>query len=139
MLSRILVPMEGSEMAEQVLEYALENHPNAEITVLTVVGEPLMMMGEAVGLALKNDLEAAARGRAKEVHDRARELAAEYDTEIDTVVDLGQPAWSIINHAENYDAIVIGSHGGDVFDWFFVGNVAEAVFRHSPVPVIAVR
>lgn len=38
MISRILVPAEGSEMAQQALEYALENHPNAEVTVLHVVG-----------------------------------------------------------------------------------------------------
>ncbi|WP_341850670.1 universal stress protein [Natronococcus wangiae] len=118
-------------MAEPALEYTLENHHNAEITVLTVVGEPLMM-SEVVGLPLENDLEAAARKRAKEVHDHARELAVEHDTEIDTVVGLSQPEQAVINRAENYDAVVIGSHGGDVFDWFFVDNVAEAVFRHSP-------
>jgi nucleotide-binding universal stress UspA family protein len=40
MISRILVPMDDSEMAQRALEYALENHPDAEITVLHVVGEP---------------------------------------------------------------------------------------------------
>lgn len=139
MLSRVLVPMDGSEMAEHALEYALETHPDAEITVLTVVGEPSVMMGEAVSLVFEDDLETAAKDRAKEVHDRARELAAEHDTEIDTVVGLGQPARVIINRAENFDAVVIGSHSGDMTDRLFVGNVAKTVFRRSPVPVIVVR
>ncbi len=43
MISRILVPMDGSEMSERALEYALEVHPNTEITVLHVVGEPSPM------------------------------------------------------------------------------------------------
>jgi len=40
-LSRILVAMDGLEMSEKALEYALKNHPDASVTVLTVVGEPL--------------------------------------------------------------------------------------------------
>lgn len=43
MLSRILVPMDDSEMAERALEYALENFSGAEIIVLHVVGEPSPM------------------------------------------------------------------------------------------------
>lgn len=36
MTSRVLVPMNGSEMAEKALEFALETYPDAEITVLNV-------------------------------------------------------------------------------------------------------
>ncbi|WP_049923497.1 universal stress protein [Halopiger djelfimassiliensis] len=139
MLARVLVPMDGSELSERALEYALENHPDAEITVLTVVGEPSMMMGEAVGLVFEDDLESAARDRAKAVHERARELAAEHDTEIDTTVGLGRPAQTIVDRAPDYDAIVMGSHGGDLVDRLFVGNIAETVFRRAPVPVTIVR
>jgi len=42
-------------MAQRALEYALENHPDAEITVLNVVGEPSPMFGAAMGLALEDD------------------------------------------------------------------------------------
>ena len=139
MISRVLVPMDGSEMAEHALEFALDNYPAAEVTVLTVVGEPSGMMGDAVGLALEDDFEEAANERAKEVHDRARELAAEYDADIDTVVAVGRPARAILNRAEDYDTVVIGSHGGSLADRLFVGNVAERVFRRSPVPVTTVR
>ncbi|WP_336327102.1 universal stress protein [Halovenus sp. HT40] len=139
MISRVLVPMDGSEMAEHALEFALENYPNAEITVLTIVGEPSGMMGNAVGLALEEDFEEAANERAKKVHDRARELAAEYDADLDTVVAVGRPARAILNRAEDYDTVVIGSHSGSLADRLFVGNVAETVFRRSPVPVTTIR
>lgn len=139
MLSRVLVAMDGSEMSEHALAYALDNHPDAEVTVLTVVGEPSTMMGEAVSLALEADVEAAAKERASEVHDRARELAAERDAEVDTVVAIGHPARAILDRAADFDAVVVGSHGGSLAERLFVGNVAEAVFRRSPVPVIVVR
>ncbi|MEF8776038.1 MAG: universal stress protein [Haloarculaceae archaeon] len=139
MISRLLVPMDDSEMAERALEYALEHHPDAEITVLHVVGQPSPMGGAATGLALADDVEAAAEERAAAVFDRARDLAAEYDVELTTDVELGQATRAILNRAEDYDAVVIGSHGGSLADRLFVGNVAQKVFRRSPVPVIVVR
>lgn len=66
MISRVLVPMDESEMAERALRFALEAHPDAEIIVLHVVGQPSSMMGGAAGLALADDTEEAAREQASE-------------------------------------------------------------------------
>ena len=142
MLSRILVPMDDSDHAAAALAYAVDHHPDAEVTVLHVVGVPSMLMGDAVGLALEDDVEAAARERAEPVFERARSLAAERDREIDTVVGVGHPARNILDRADDYDTVVLGSHGAD---WnratrrFLVGNVAETVLRRAPVPVTIVR
>lgn len=139
MISRVLVPMDDSEMAEHALSYALEAYPDARITVLTVVGEPSPMWGEAMAIALADDIEQAARERAEKVLDRAQEIAREADREIDTSVVLGSPARAICNHADNFDTVVVGSHGGSMSDRLVLGNVAERVFRRSPVPVTVVR
>ncbi|MDS0284653.1 universal stress protein [Haloarcula onubensis] len=142
MLSRILVPMDDSDHAGHALAYALDNFPDAEVTVLHVVGVPSMLMGEAVGLALEDDMESAASERAEPVFERARELAAERDRDIDTVVGVGHPARNVLDRAEAYDTVVLGSHGAD---WnratrrFLVGNVAETVLRRATVPVTVVR
>lgn len=135
MISRNLVPRDDSEMAQHALEYALENHPDAEITVLHVVGEPSPWGGAVMSLALEEDLEEAT----EDVFDDAKELAAEYDVEITTEVQLGHPAQAIVNSADDFDAVVIGSHGGLLIDRLVVGNVAQKVFRNSPVPVIVAR
>lgn len=139
MISHALVPIDDSEMAQRALEYALENHPNAKVTVLHVVGEPSPMMGAAVGLALEDDIESAAEERAEVVFDGARELAAGYDVELDTETRLGDPTRAILNRAGDFDAVVIGSHSGSLADRLVVGNVAQRVFRRSPVPVTVVR
>ena len=76
--------MDDSEMAQQALEYALENHPDAEITVLHVVGEPSPMMGKAAGLVLDDDMEETARTLAEPIFTRAREIADSYDADIET-------------------------------------------------------
>ncbi|WP_339105300.1 universal stress protein [Haloterrigena salinisoli] len=141
MITRVLVPMDGSEMSEHALEYVLEAHPDAEITVLTVVGEPSALWGEATGLALADDLEEMADDHAEAVFDRARELvdAADGDATLETTVELGHPVRAILERADEYDTIVVGSHGGTIADRLFVGNVAEKVVRQSPVPVTVVR
>ena len=139
MISSVLVPMDDSEMAQRALEYALENHPGAEITVLHVVGGPSPLGGAATALALSEDIEAAAEERSEEVFGTAREIAAEYDVEINTEVQLGHPSRAILNRADDFDAVVLGSHGGSLADRLVVGNVAQKVFRNSPVPVIVAR
>lgn len=139
MTDRILVPMDDSEAAEHALTYALEVHDGAAITVVHVVGEPTSMMGTAVGLALESDYEEAAREDAADLFDRAREVAAEHDADIETEIAFGNAGKAIVDLAEDFDAVVIGTHGGSLSGRLFVGNTAERVFRHCPVPLTVVR
>ncbi|WP_435348920.1 universal stress protein [Haloarchaeobius sp. HRN-SO-5] len=139
MIDRVLVPMDDGELAERALEYALEAHPDATITVLHVVGEPSPMMGEAAGLALEEDIDAAAEERAQDVFVRAREIAARNDREVDTAVGWGSPGKVIVANAGDYDTVVVGSHSSSLVEQLFTGNVAETVFRRSSVPVTVVR
>lgn len=139
MLGRILVPLDGSDMATRALSYALENHPDAAITVLHVAGEPSPMMGKALSIALEGDVEEAAQEVAEEIFADAREVAAEHDVEIDTAVALGNPARQIVERASEYDAVMMGSHGGDLRSSLLMGNVASKVSRRAPVPVTLVR
>jgi nucleotide-binding universal stress UspA family protein len=104
-----------------------------------VVGEPSAMFGVATGLAVADDIREAADERAEEVLAGAREVAEEYERSIQTLVEVGHPAKAILEEAPDHDLIVIGSHGGKLADRLFVGNVAERVFRRSPVPVTTIR
>lgn len=134
--------MDDSQNAADALEYAFDNYPDAEITVLHVVGVPSMMMGEATALSLEDDLESAAGERSEPVFERARGIAADRDRDIDTVVGVGHPARNILDRAENYDTIVLGAHGSDwsrVSHRFLVGNIAETVSKRATVPVVLVR
>jgi len=142
MVSRILVPMDDSEHAGQALEYAFDNFPDVDVSVLHVVGVPSPMMGEAAALALADDIEEATAERAEPVFDRAREIANERGREIDTIVDIGHPARCIIDRAESYDTVVLGAHGANssrAARQFLVGNIAETVSKRASVPVVLVR
>lgn len=131
--------MDDSELAERALEYALDVFSDAEITVLHVVGTPSGMMGGAMSLAMSDNLDEEAHERAQPIHDKAERIAAEHDAEIATAVDVGPPARAIVNRSEDFDTVVVGSHGGGITDRLFTGNVSETVYQRSPVPVTVVR
>jgi nucleotide-binding universal stress UspA family protein len=139
MTPRLLVAMDDSEMAEYALQYAFEMHPEAEISVQHVVGEPSGMMGKVMSIALEDNIQEAADKQAESVLRRANRVAEDYEKTIETIVDIGTPAKAIITRAEDFDTVIIGSHGGSFADRLFVGNVAQKVFQHSPVPVTVVR
>ena len=126
MVSRVLVPMDDSEMAEGALSFALSTFPSAAVTVLHVIGGATSYMG-------------AAAERAEPVFESARAIAAANDREITTEVALGSPAKTIIDHAEGYDLVVIGSHSSSIASRLLLGNVAETIARDAPVPVTIVR
>jgi nucleotide-binding universal stress UspA family protein len=131
--------MDDSEMSERALRHALDTYPDAEITVLHVVGEPSGMMGEATRLVLSEDIEATADELASDVLGRAESVAEEYDTTVDTAIEMGHPARAIVDRAGASDMVVIGTHGGSLSDRLFVGDVAKRVFRRSPAPVTVIR
>jgi nucleotide-binding universal stress UspA family protein len=137
--SHVLVAMDGSEVAEEALRYALEEHPDAEITVLTVVGGPSAMFGQATAIALADDPEQSMQEHAQPVFERAREIAAEYDTDVSLTVETGHPARKILARADEFDSVVLGSHDGALSGWLLVGNVAEKVSGQASVPVTVVR
>lgn len=139
MIERVLVPMDESETAERALRHALEAHPEAEIVVLHVVGEPSGMMGAAAGMALQDDAEQAAEDAADDLFSRAEEIAAEYDATVETEVGWGNAAKEIVRLAEGVDLLVIGAHTGGVAERLFVGNVARSIVQNSPVPVTVVH
>lgn len=132
--------MDASEQARAALEFALDVHPDAAITVLHVAGEPSPMMGRALRMALESDVGEAAREAAEEeVFSGARALAAEHDREIETVVAVGSPTRQILKRAEDYDAVILGSHGGNLRSTLVTGNVASKVSDRAPVSVTVVR
>ena len=139
MLSRILVPMNDSEMATRALEFACQSFPEAELTVLAVVGGPSSYMSDATDLALADDTEGAAEDRAEPVFETAREIAAEVDRHINTEVAMGHPTQAIVDRAADYDLVVIGAHSRNFGARILLGNVAKQVTERSPVPVTVVR
>lgn len=144
MFQHILVPLDGSARAEQVLSVAvrLARISEGTITLLNVVDIAHEAVVYGVGGAflspqtIEGDLTDA-RHYLEQVAQR-QDLAG-VSIEKRTVV--GNPAESILSCVEElpFDLIVMSSHGYTGFKRRLLGSVAEKVARHAPIPVLILR
>lgn len=145
---QILVPMEGSPLSEEALRVALEEYPDAEITVLHVIDPttpgysyPMDIDLDREPLHGSEEWYERSEELAEQLFDDVRETAAEYDRDVTTETVVGEPGRKIVEVAADrgIDQIVIGSHGRDL-DWpHLLGSVTETVVFRSPVRVLLVR
>lgn len=142
MAKRLLVPVDGSDPADAALEFALEEYPDADITVLSVIDPTDVGYGsiEAAPSTFEH-LQKSAEERTQKVLDEAESRAADHDMTVTAETVIGMPSRAIVEWAENndIDGIVIGSHGRQGVTRVLLGSVAESVVRRSPVPVTVVR
>lgn len=81
-------------------------------------------------------LEEARSGEVRRIQDRLKNLAAEGGT---WELRWGHPVTEVLDSSEACDLIVMGAHGANRLDNFFLGGVAGRVVRRSKVPVLTVR
>ena len=140
--SHVLVPLDGSPLADEALDRALELF-DCRVTVLNVVTPIDGAMSEGGILDLGADRRASARDRADRVVDRARARATEVDRTVETAVETGDPAEAILDYvdANDVDHVVMGGHGGQRRDLArrLLGTVATSVVGEAPVTVTVVR
>ncbi|MFD1564246.1 universal stress protein [Haloarchaeobius amylolyticus] len=152
----VFVPTEGSPLSTKALETALMDYPDADIVVCHVmdpigsgrslidVMRPTFDNGAPPGSVTPEywrEWREEAEAKAETVFDDARELAADHDRTVETVLEFGEPDDIILEYAEGHDVdrIVMGSHCRTGAERFLLGSVAETVVRRAPVPVMVVR
>lgn len=141
-MTKILVPVDGSEQSKEALEYALEHFEDTEITAINVI-DPIEAgyTAQATVPGYSEEWFEQAKDAAEELFDEAQQIADEYDKDIKTTTEVGRPSRAIVDYGEenDFDHIVMGSHGRSGVSRILLGSVAESVVRRSPVPVTIVR
>jgi nucleotide-binding universal stress UspA family protein len=137
MLSRILVPLDGSPLAEAVLPEVVELAAlrRAEVLLLRVAvahAHPGLDPVEAQVRAIEES-----QAYLKGIETR---LAAQ-GLPVKSAVRYGQAAEEIFEHAriESADLIAMSTHGRSGIRRWVLGSVAETVVRRSPTPVLLLR
>ena len=134
MYSRIIVPLDGSELAEAAIDYSKElaSRSNASLVVLHVCKpeeQQYMPMhrryAEHIVETLKQDL--IKTGTA--------------GVEVESAISVGDPAAEILHLVEENDfsLIVMSTHGLSGVGRWALGSVSDKVVRHSPIPVLLIR
>lgn len=144
MLRTLLVPLDGSTLAERALPVAfdLARRTGGEVHLVRAHA-PLAIIGATAEGVVTQDMLAAdemLRARAKSyVEDKAREASAEWGVRAVAHVDDGSASGLITDIADRVlaDLIVMTTHGAGGFAPGWLGSVADAVIRHSHRPVLA--
>lgn len=145
MYRRIIVPLDGSELAEKALAHAEELAAalNTPLLLVRVVDVTRLERYGAYGLAIDyaglaevtNEEERAAR---EYLRTTAAALSAKGRT-VTTEVGRGLVTPILVGLTQPGDLVVIASHGRTGVARWFLGSVAEDIARHADVPVLIVR
>lgn len=141
MIEKILVPLDGSKLAEKALPYAevLAEKLSAKL-ILTWVLHPLIVMADYGASAYQAiiDLE---KHEATEYLTLMQIKLQKRALRVQTNMSNGPIAQAIIDLAcqEKVDLIVMSTHGRSGLSRWVYGSVAVKVLEHAPCPVLLVR
>lgn len=140
--SHVLVPLDGSPLARDALEHAL-NVYDCKITVLNVVTPLDSKMSEGGILDVEDSRLDEAHTRANQLVKRAQTQGSLVDRSVETAVETGEPAEAILDYLETSDVdhIVMGGHGGPKPGPLhrLLGTVATTIVGKAPVSVTVIR
>jgi nucleotide-binding universal stress UspA family protein len=140
--SHVLVPLDGSPLADEALAHALDTF-DCRVTVLNVVTPLDASMSEGAVLDSDEERREAALERAADLVARAERRAADADRRVATAVETGDPAETVLAYVDAHDVdhVVMGGHGGERgrLARRLLGTVATAVVGEAPVTVTVVR
>jgi nucleotide-binding universal stress UspA family protein len=145
MFNKVLVPLDGSELAERALDPALAvvRASNAELLLLSVPSYYQIIAPAAAGYGMVPTDQIVDLGRedAARYLDSLKRGARCSDCRIRTMIVEGDVAGSIVDTAaaEGVDLIVMTTHGYSGFTRWMLGSITERVLRGAPCPVLVIR
>jgi len=140
MYQKVLVPLDGSELAECALSHVrslVKDGTAQEVTLLHIVR--IDVPGADVDLsALREPAFAAARKYLAERESGLVSAGVKVKTE---VLEANWTPSSITEYAQKngMDLIVMSTHGYSGFKRMMLGSVSHGVLNQSPVPVLLIR
>lgn len=145
MYQKILVPLDGSELAEKALPYAREiaHRFDAELILLVVVTLPRAVavgpeMHVPLGWSTLKDYE---NEQAELFLEEKKQELEEAGQRVQTVLRGGAAEDGIVDYAEDEDVdlVVMSSHGRSGLSRWIFGSVTQKVLQGCAVPVLVVK
>ena len=142
MYKKILVPLDGSPLAEAVLPHAeaLAKSEHAEIIILRVPNAPVSeflsrdpMIAEMIHADMEKESE-------EYVHNKVAALEKE-NIKVTGITKDGPVPDTILNVADetHADIIAMSTHGRTGISRWLMGSVADKIIHHAHIPVILIH
>lgn len=150
MFKKILVCLDGSDLAEQILPYAVEEalHFQSKLVLFQVVPEPVAFSPGIPGTAAASVQTDTMLEEAEKALNGARNYLEKIATplrkkgiQVEAVSILGRAGDAILSYAEgnNINLITIATHGRSGLRRGVFGSVADYVLRESGLPILVIR
>jgi nucleotide-binding universal stress UspA family protein len=138
LVTTILVPLDGSVLAEAALAPATElaRERRAKLVLLRAAEAHTSLMADPTGAQV-----AAVRDAEQYLADVRDRVLRGSGVDVDVSVWYGPPAQAIVEAAQyrKADLIVMSSHGRSGLGRLVLGSVAETVLRRSETPILLIR
>jgi len=140
---KILVPIDFSDRSKKALDVAEKFAPIVGGKVTPFYSHlPISELDEPYALGMStamyqnfDDLESILKERVSELSKEV--VDKKYLNE--PIIMMGNAAQSIIDISDDFDYIIMSSHGRTGFSRFLLGSVSEKVLRLSKIPVMIVE
>lgn len=141
MIRRLLVPLDGSELAERAIVVAGDLAESLSATLLLVRVVPPPVPGRFYTPKLLEQMEEAQRREAEAYLAAVAGRLKEDRLTVETRVLSGPVAATLVDEARRaaVDLVVISSHGLGGLGSRVFGSVAQKLLHHAPCPVLVVR
>ncbi|HEX2932035.1 MAG TPA: universal stress protein [Candidatus Binatia bacterium] len=142
MYSKILVPLDGSKTAENVLPYARRFARNLQIPLELLAVVDVAEMARNVSAAEGLFLDTLIEDETRRYGDYLKGVAKNFPVgEVRCTVSKGKAADVIIESAttEKETLIAMATHGRSGLNRFLLGSVAEKILRGASNPLLLVR
>jgi nucleotide-binding universal stress UspA family protein len=139
-IKTILVPVDFSEPSKTAVNYglslALQFNGNLVLTHIVPSSTALVYTFPTESLAFEREQVKHARSTLPSL------IPGEYRDRVNlrTIVKVGEVRSELLGvlHDEKIDLLVMGTHGRNVFERFFLGSLTERMLRKVPVPILTV-
>jgi nucleotide-binding universal stress UspA family protein len=158
-MKSILVPLDGSPLAEQAIAYATLiaqtmklplvlfrvvpdlDHESLLVSSLSAMSAGYSGEASSVSHAYNQQITQALREQAEAYLSEEATTARMNGIDVTTVVQAGMPAELILEYATHHDAamIVMATHGYSGIRRWAIGSVADKVVHKASVPVLLIR
>ena len=145
MFEEILVCLDGSHLAEEILPYAKEvaRRFGSKLVLLEVTTSPSAVVDSTTGYySAPTAAEVLREEEESSVYLEGIAQAIQEDgLEVEFLTLPGSPGKTIVDYAEESDAglIALATHGRSGLKRFAFGSVAEYVLKESGLPVLVKR
>ncbi len=148
MISKILVPTDGSEAAQKAAKYAVDlaKQTGADITLLSVVDTfftiTQTISSEESPTHLMEPIEDYLRQAAEAYTGEIEAVCKQNGIKSETIIRSGHPVREIVKAAGDLkaDLIVIGSHGQSAITATILGSIAYGVIhKEAKIPVLLIK